>query len=170
MDMALDLIEKKRKFSTGNRFGRHCIIFGVDMSSSVPVDNKKREVKMIEGLDGTALLAETKRSINFTGNNKKFCLNLHYNDGNSYLLVNNREITKFKERDSEILATRLCVGNIWKNFSADNMKKTGLNGYIYDFSIDYDAIAVDDILDIHKYLIKKILKYKTVEFIKKCLL
>ena len=112
MDMALDLIEKKRKFSTGNRFGRNCIIFGVDMSSSVPVDNKKREVKMIEGLDGTALPAETKHSINFTGNNKKFCLNLHYNDGNSYLLVNTREITKFKERDSEILATRLCVGNI----------------------------------------------------------
>ena len=35
------------------------------------------------------------------------------------------------------------------------MKKTGLNGYIYDFSIDYNAIAVDDILDIHKNLMKK---------------
>ena len=35
------------------------------------------------------------------------------------------------------------------------MKKTGLNGYIYDFSIDYDVIAVDDILDIHNYLMKK---------------
>ena len=34
-------------------------------------------------------------------------------------------------------------------------KKTGLNGYVYDFSIDYDAIAVDDTLDIHKYLMKK---------------
>ena len=34
-------------------------------------------------------------------------------------------------------------------------KKTGLNGYVYDFSVDYDAIAVDDILDIHKYLMKK---------------
>ena len=30
-------------------------------------------------------------------------------------------------------------------------KKTGLNGYIYDFSVDYKAIAVDDILDIHQY-------------------
>ena len=29
------------------------------------------------------------------------------------------------------------------------MKKIGLNGYVYDFSVDYDAIAVDDILDIH---------------------
>ena len=34
------------------------------------------------------------------------------------------------------------------------MKKTGLNGYVYDFSVDYDAIAVDDILDIHDYLME----------------
>ena len=43
------------------------------------------------------------------------------------------------------------------------MKDTGLNGYVSDFSVDYDAIAVDDILDIHKYLMKK------NEIIKKCL-
>ena len=42
-----------------------------------------------------------------------------------------------------------------KDFSIDNMKKTGLNGYVYDFSVDYDAIAADDILDIHNYLITK---------------
>ena len=36
------------------------------------------------------------------------------------------------------------------------MKKTRLNGYVYDFSIDYDALGVDDILDIHKYLMEKI--------------
>ena len=35
------------------------------------------------------------------------------------------------------------------------MKKTGLKGYVYDFSVDYDATAVSDILDIHKYLMKK---------------
>ena len=35
------------------------------------------------------------------------------------------------------------------------MKKTRLNVYVYDFSVDYDAIAVADILDIHKYLMKK---------------
>ena len=35
------------------------------------------------------------------------------------------------------------------------MKKTGFNDYVYDFGVDYDAIAVGDILDIHKYLIKK---------------
>ena len=42
-----------------------------------------------------------------------------------------------------------------KDWSVDNMKKTGFNGSIYDFSVDYDAISVSDILDIHKYLMKK---------------
>ena len=49
----------------------------------------------------------------------------------------------------------LCLGNISKDFSVDNMKKIELNSYVYDFSVDYDAIAVDDILDIHKYLMGK---------------
>ena len=38
------------------------------------------------------------------------------------------------------------------------MKKTGFNGYIYHFSVDYDVTDVDDIVDIHKYLMKKIMK------------
>ena len=53
------------------------------------------------------------------------------------------------------MASPLCLGNISKDWSTDNMKKTGFNGYVYDFSVDYDAIAVDDIKDIHKYLMKK---------------
>ena len=65
------------------------------------------------------------------------------------------QIHKFKAKGSEIVATPLCLGNISKEFSVDNMKKTGLNGYVYDFSVDYHAIAVDDILDIHKYLMEK---------------
>ena len=82
-------------------------------------------------------------------------MSLNYNVANSYLFVNGTDIFKFKARDSEIIATPLCLGNIWKIFSVDNMKNTELNGYLYDFSIDYDAIAVDDILDIHNYLMKK---------------
>ena len=65
------------------------------------------------------------------------------------------EIYKFKAKDSEFVATPLCLGNISKDWSVDNMKKTGFNGYVYDFSVDCDAIAVDDIKDIHKYLMKK---------------
>ena len=94
-------------------------------------------------------------SINLTDNNNKICLSLHYNGVNSYLFVNGIEVYNFKTKDSEIVATPLCLGNISKDWSVDNMKDTGLNGYVYDFSVDYDAIAVDDILDIHKYLMKK---------------
>ena len=80
---------------------------------------------------------------------------MYYNGANSYLFVNGREIHKFKAKDSEIVASPLCLGNFSKNFSVDNMKKTGLNGYVYDFSVDYDAITVDDIQEIHKYLMGK---------------
>ena len=94
-------------------------------------------------------------SINFTVTKKKFCLSLHYNGANSYLFVNGTEIYKFKAKDSEIVATPLCLGNISKDWSTDNMKQTGFNGHVYDFSVDYDAISVDDIKDIHKYWMKK---------------
>ena len=70
--------------------------------------------------------------------------------------MNDTEIYKFKAKDSEIVAVPLCLGNISKDWSVDNMKKTGFKGYVYDFSVDYDAIAVDNILDIHTYLMKKI--------------
>ena len=49
----------------------------------------------------------------------------------------------------------MCLGNISKDFPVDNMKTAGLYGYVYSFSADYDAIAVDEVLDIHKYLMKK---------------
>ena len=87
--------------------------------------------------------------------NTKFCLSLHYNGANSYLFVNGTEIIKFKAKDSEILAYSLCLGNISKDWSQDNMKKTGFDGYIYDFSTDYNAIAVSDMQNIHNYLMKK---------------
>ena len=86
---------------------------------------------------------------------EKFCLRLHYNGANSYLFVNSTEIHKFKAKDSETVATPLCLGNISKDWTVDNIKKTGLNGYVYDFSVDYDTIAVDDKLDTHNYLMKK---------------
>ena len=80
---------------------------------------------------------------------------MHYNRANSYLFVNGTKIYKFKAKDSEIAASPLSLGNISKDLSTDNMKKTGFNGYVYDFSVDYDATDVDDIVDIQKYLLKK---------------
>ena len=65
------------------------------------------------------------------------------------IVVNGTEIHKFKAKVSEIVAAPLCLGNISKDWSVDNMKRTGFNGYVYDFCVDCDAIAVNDILDIH---------------------
>ena len=79
---------------------------------------------------------------------KEFFLNLRCNGANSYLFVNGTEIHKFN-------AIPLCPGNISKDISVDKLNKTRFYGYVYDFSVDYDAIAVDDMLDIHKYLMKK---------------
>ena len=94
-------------------------------------------------------------SINFTVTKKLICLSLHYHGANSYLFVNGTEIYKSKAKDSEIVANLICLGNISKDWSTDNMKRTGFNGYMYDFSVDYDATDVDDIKNIHKYLMKK---------------
>ena len=80
---------------------------------------------------------------------------MYYNGANSYFFVNGTEIYKFKAKDTEIVASPLCLGNIYKDWSTNNIKKAGFNGYIYDFSEDYDVISVDDIRDIHKYLMKK---------------
>ena len=80
---------------------------------------------------------------------------MHYSGANSYLFVNGTEIYKFKAKDSKIVASPLCLGNISKDWLVDNMKRTGLNGYVYDFSVDYDAADVDDIKNFNKYLMKK---------------
>ena len=117
------------------------------MSSSFHVDNKKKYILILrrgpaQDLEHT-LTAEKMYSINFTVTKNNFCLSLHYNAGNSYLFVNVTEIYKFKAKDSKILAASLCLGNISKDWSADNIKKTGSNGYVYDFSVDYDTTDVE---------------------------
>ena len=153
--------DRRSSFSfPGGGFGQNVLIFGADMSSSAHIDNKKKEILVLrkgptQGSEHT-LTEEKIYSINFTDTKKKFCLGLHYNGAKSYLFVNGTEIYKFRAKHSEIVAIPLCLGNISKDWSVDNMKKTGFNGYVYDFSIDYDAIAVDHILGIHKYLMKKI--------------
>ena len=128
------------------------------MSHSVHVDNKKKDILILgkgstQGLEHT-LTAEKIYSISFTVSKKKFCLSLHYDRANSYLFVNGTEIYKFKAKDPEIVAVLLCLGNISKDWSVGNMKKTGFNGYVYVFSVDYDATDIDDIVDIHKCLMK----------------
>ena len=116
------------------------------MSSSAHIDNKEKDISILgigltQGLEHT-LTAEKMYSINFTVTNMKFCLSLHYNGTNGYSFVNGTEIYKFKAKDSEIVASPLCLGNISKDWSTDNMKKTGFNRYVYDFSVDYDVLML----------------------------
>ena len=80
---------------------------------------------------------------------------MHYNGPNSYLFVNGTGIIKFKAKDSEIVVILLYLGNISEDFAADNMRKKRWYGYVYNFSVNHDPIAVNEILDIHKYLMKK---------------
>ena len=94
-------------------------------------------------------------SISFIVTKRKCWLSLDYNGANSYLFVNGTEMYKFKAKDSETVATPLCLGKILKDWSIDNMKETEFNGYAYNFSVDYDATVVDDIGDIQNYLMKK---------------
>ena len=82
-------------------------------------------------------------------------MSLHYNGANSHLFANRTEIIKFKAKDTEIVASPLCLGNISKDCSTDNIRKSSFTGYVYDFSVGYDAITVDNIKDIHKHLMKK---------------
>ena len=61
------------------------------MSSSVHVDNKKKDILILgegptQGLDDTKLTAEKKYSINFTVTRNKLCLSLHYNGANSFII------------------------------------------------------------------------------------
>ena len=70
-------------------------------------------------------------------------------------MINGTDTQKFKAKLSEVNAIPLCLGDISKDFLVDNMEKTRLNAYVYDFSVDYDATTVDDTLDTHKYLMKK---------------
>ena len=100
------------------------------MSSTTKIDNREKAILIVgkgptQALQQT-LSAEKMYSINFTykKKNNMLCLSLHYNRANSYWFVNGEEIIKFKAKNSEIVATPLCLGNISKDWSVDNMKKT----------------------------------------------
>ena len=134
-------------------YGKHFIVFGADISSSAHANNKTRSLLVlgkdfIQGIDNTTIYAEKMYSPNFTENNKKCCLSLHYNGDNSYLYVNGKDVTKFKTKYFEITPYPLCLGGLSKYFAVGYMRATVLTGYVCDFSVDYCAIANDKILDI----------------------
>ena len=145
---------------TDRNIGRNVIIFGADMSSSVHVDNKNKDITVFDegprqGLDDTTLAAEAKYPINFTQPNKRFVLSLHCNGSNSFLFVNATKKCQIKAKNSEIKDYTLCLRNILKYFKINNIKKTRLGWVVKIFSVDLNSIDTNDALDIHKYLMKK---------------
>ena len=119
---------------TDGSYGKNVIVFGADMSSSVHVDNKRKDILILgerpaQGLDDMTLTAEAKYPINFTSSGKRFVLSLHYNGSNSFLFVNARKVYHFKGKNSEIKDYALCLGNFSKDFTINKMKK-GLKGVI----------------------------------------
>ena len=140
-------------------WGKNVIIFGADRSSSVHIDFKNKDILILgEGptqvLDDTALTAEALSPVNFMQPNKRFVLSLHYNGSNSFLFGNAKKIYKFKAKDTKIKDYALCLGNISKDFAINVMKKTGLKAIVNFFSVDFNPIDTNDILDIHRYLMK----------------
>ena len=97
------------------------------------------------------LTAEAQYSIRFSRSNRKFCLSLHYNGSNGFLFVKATKIYQFKAKDSEIKKYPFSLENISGYFSANNVKKTGLNGCVYNFSVGYKNFDTSNIIDIHKF-------------------
>ena len=114
-------------FTVGS-YGKNVIIFGVDMNSSVDIDNKGKYILILgegptQGLDDTTLKAEAKYPINFTQSGKRFVLSLHYNGSNSFLFVNATKVYQFKAKNSVIKDYALYLGNVSKDFTTNKMRK-----------------------------------------------
>ena len=140
--------------------GKNVISFGVDNSASGSIDGKSKNILNLgdgrtQESDNAAITAAAKYPINFTEPVKRYVLRLKYNGSNSFLFINAVKVYRFKGKDSEINPYPLFTGNISKDFTIDNMKKTGLKESVKGFSVDYNPIDTSNILDIHRYLMKE---------------
>ena len=103
------------------------MIFGVDNRSSVHGDNREKDILRLGegpayGLNDTTIIAENEYHINFSEQQKKFCLSLHYHGSSSYLLANWGKIYQSKEKCSDIKPYELCLCSISKYFTVKNVK------------------------------------------------
>ena len=153
-------------FSKGNiSNGKNVLIFGVDESSLVHVNNKANNIYVmgdlfVQGINDTTLYEEKIYSQNFTQPSKKFVLSLHYSGygtgGDSYLFFNGKQELKFKAKTRQILLKKLCIGILSDDWTTSESEKTGLYGNIYDFIADYEKFTdVKAIYDMHRYLMTK---------------
>ena len=100
---------------------------------------------------------EKKFSINFSKANfsiskTKFFLSLHCNGDNSYLFVNRKKSVRLKQI---IKMSTFQINFVWESYLINVEAEVSLEGNVYHFSVDNDAIRKSDILNIHKYLMVK---------------
>ena len=103
-----------------------------------------------------ASFAPPEKKFNFSKENTKWCLILHYNGGNTYFLLNGKEIFKFKTDKRNVkFPPQLCLESISNWFSATEFIEETLKGKVNDFSVDYNSIDKSNILNINKFLMAK---------------
>ena len=131
--------DKDGSFSEGSiNNGRNVLIFGVHESSLLRSNNKANNIYVmgkgfVQGINDTKLYAEKVYSQNFTQLNKEFVLSLHYNDDNSYLVINGKQELKFKCKTDQLAKEKLCIGNLSNNWSPIEAQKK--LGYMETFMI-----------------------------------
>ena len=128
--------------------GKNVIMFGADLGNSRHATNKTQYVLvlgygLIQKINDTTIYAEQMYSPNFTVDDKRFCLSVHYNGDNSYLFVNGKNVTKFKAKNSELIKYPIWLGGPSKDYTENSLKDTRLYGNVYDFSVDYSTITND---------------------------
>ena len=135
-------------------FAYNAIVFGVDSQEN---DNMlvigKGNVKFNnKTINVSASYGKTNSKIK-----DRLVLSLHYNGKSRHIFAMGEKITDFTAKDSEINSDPICLGNISKNVTESDTKRTGLYGSVYHFSVDYKPNSVNDILKIHKYLMREYL-------------
>ena len=90
---------------------------------------------------------------------QKFCLSLYYNSDISYLFINGKKDYKFKASNKNVnLPQQFGLGSISNKFDHVDSEEVSLKGNVYNFLVYYNATDKSSILNIHKYLQRKIIK------------
>ena len=86
---------------TDGSYGKNVIVFGADMSSSMDVDNKGKDILIFGEGTTQGLIAEAKYPMNFTQSGKRFVLSRHYNGNSSLLFVNATKVYQFEPKNQK---------------------------------------------------------------------
>ena len=160
LDMGLVFIQKKPFCIVIKKTqARNVMIFGCNLSDSAHDNNRKNKVLVLGENDveigKTTIHAEQLLLKKFTVSDKTFVLSLYYNENNSYLFINKEKIAKFKSKTLEIVPNAFCLGNLSSDHTSGESLRTGMTGYTYYAALDYQAKTINEIQNIHTYLMKK---------------